>query len=188
MAVVDIVKGVCQLDGMVRFEANGRRRSAWVALLCLTMLVAGAAPGLAAQEAVIAPGNEELLAAMLGKGGTLPEGCKLTGGEVQHSKIRATYQCAAGEVVLELLHPQQAPASATRTERFAIVVVSGTPPPTLLSGIEALVRAKESGFEWTLLADSTGGRSPYYNLAISIVVLLVIIGIGWLIRRRRAAP
>ncbi|HSP99541.1 MAG TPA: hypothetical protein VL049_20150 [Candidatus Dormibacteraeota bacterium] len=99
-------------------------------------------------EAVIPPGHEELLLAMLGHGAALPDGCTFSDGKVLRTVVRATHTCPLGDVVIELLHPEHAPEAATETERFALIVDSGSPPDSLLDAVAAKVRARESGFEW----------------------------------------
>lgn len=96
----------------------------------------------------IAPGHDELFAAMLGRGIALPDGCTLTAGQIERSVVRGVYECAGGEVVVELLHPSAAPFAAVRTEKLAIVTARGTPPPALLVELEERVRAREGAFEW----------------------------------------
>jgi hypothetical protein len=96
----------------------------------------------------IAPGQEELFAAMLGRGIALPDACALTAGQIERSVVRGVYQCAGAEVVVELVHPATAPFAAARTEKLAIVTAGGTPPPALLGALEERIRARESAFEW----------------------------------------
>ena len=54
----------------------------------------------AAGEPVIPPGQDDLLAAMLGTGATLPGDCKLAGGQVHYATVNATYTCPGGQVVV----------------------------------------------------------------------------------------
>jgi hypothetical protein len=109
-------------------------------------------------EPAIGPGQEELVAGMLGKGATLPGACELTDGHTEYSVVTATYVCGGlGVVVLELIHPRHAAPSTTQTEHFAIAVESGSPPESLTDAIAALIRARESDFEWTWnTADAPG--------------------------------
>src|SRR5947208_3265485 len=91
---------------------------------------AGAAENEPAQgdEPVIPPGQEELLADMLGRGATLPGQCSFANGGVERTTVKAAYTCPGGEVVFELHHPSKAPAGATQTARFAVTVRAGSPP------------------------------------------------------------
>jgi len=99
-------------------------------------------------DPVIPPGQEELLLAMLGRGISLPDRCTLSDGKIERTIIKATYTCPLGDVVIELSHPRHAPETATETERFALIVDSGSPPDSLLDAVAANVRARESAFVW----------------------------------------
>src|SRR5437763_16333505 len=90
-----------------------------------------------AEEYVIPPGQEEVLGAMLGKDGGLPGNCTLGTGDVQKTVVSATYACPKGAVVVELTHPDVAAAGATRTEKFAVRIESGTPPPDFQNALLA---------------------------------------------------
>src|SRR5262245_34482470 len=97
----------------------------------------------------IEPGAETLFAEMLGQGQTLPGSCTLGDGKIDRTSVVATYTCADGQVVLQLLHPTSTPAEAVRTQRLGIAVKSGTPPAGLVEAIADRIRAREAGFEWT---------------------------------------
>jgi hypothetical protein len=101
-----------------------------------------------ASEPSIPPGREELLGAMLGRDTTLAEGCSWAGGDVDRTLIRSKYQCKTGDVVVELSHPSKAPAGTVQTERFAVTLLSGSPPPQLMDALVARIRAREAEFEW----------------------------------------
>ena len=113
-------------------------------------------PALAAEpppvspDPMIPPGQEELLADMLGRGAT-PAGCTLTGAAIEYSIIKATYACSGGEAVFELRHPSSAAASAIQTAQFAITLLSGSPPHSLADALVSLIRAREDAFEWEWL-------------------------------------
>jgi hypothetical protein len=100
-------------------------------------------------EPAIPPGQEHLLIDMLGTGAALPGDCELASGVADFITIKATYTCAAGDVVIHLVHPDKAPAAAVKTERFALSVHSGSPPPKLTETVATFVRAREGDFEWT---------------------------------------
>ncbi len=110
-------------------------------------VLADAAP--AGSEVVIRPGQEELLADMLGRGATLPDHCAFAGGQIDRAIVRGVYKCPAGEVTLELVHPSTAPAEAKRTLRFAIVLRSGSPPPGFAAALESRIQSREAAFNWT---------------------------------------
>src|ERR1041385_648798 len=99
-----------------------------------------------AEEYVIPPGQEDVIGAMLAKDGGLPGNCRLTTGNVEKTVIKATYTCPGGDVVVDLTHPSAGPAGATRTDKFAVNVESGTPPPDLQSALVARIREREAGF------------------------------------------
>ena len=126
-----------------------RSGAASVALLCALLF----APALAADsppvspDPMIPPGEEELLADMLGRG-VSPAGCQLTGAAVEYSIVKATYACAEGEAVFELRHPSSASASAIQTAQFAITLLSGSPPHSLADALVSLIRSREDAFEW----------------------------------------
>jgi hypothetical protein len=135
-------------------------------------------------EAVIPPGQEELLADMLGRGATLPGECKFAGVEADHAVVRTTYSCPSGEVVFELRHPSEAPRGATQTERFAITVKSGNPPNGLAEALASLIRSRESKFVWKWVGP-TGRTSTRPIGSLAAGVLVVAVGLWWMLRRRR---
>jgi hypothetical protein len=98
--------------------------------------------------AVIPPGQEDLFAAMLGRGAALPDGCAFVTGQIERAVVRGVYKCVGGEVVVELRHPFTAPRQAGHTEKIAIVTARGTPPAALLAALEERIRERESAFEW----------------------------------------
>jgi hypothetical protein len=109
---------------------------------------------------LIEPGQETVLAAMLGGSATLPGECRLESASVDKSVVVAQYACADGRPRVELHHPSQAPPAAARTERFAVVL----PPQRGASQafVDALVgriRAREGEFRWTP-EGRTMGHSP----------------------------
>jgi len=140
------------------------------------------APG----DAVIPPGQEDLLAGMLGRGGTLPAGCALEAAEADHALVKATYTCPTGPVVFELQHPSKAPEGAARTERFAITLVSGSPPSELQNAVQSLIRSRETDFKWKFLepASPPSSRPP---IGLVAAALLGIAALGWVVRRRMSA-
>jgi hypothetical protein len=145
--------------------------------------------------AVIPPGREELLADMLGLGAELPL-CAFAGAQADRAIVRSRYACPAGEVVIELRHPSNAPESAIVTTRFAIVSSGGAAPPELLNALEARIRARESGFEWTWTAGSDPDSPPEFFTqithagALTIFALLPVAVVGaallyWMRRRTK---
>src|SRR5207302_9239562 len=109
--------------------------AAVIRALVFVGLVFGAAPVLAQ---VILPGQEDVLAAMLGSGVALPDGCTFADGQVERTIVRATYRCPSGDVIIELSHRGVSDPRAIRTERFVLSVIAGSPPDHLLGALEAL--------------------------------------------------
>jgi hypothetical protein len=161
------------------------------------MLVLSATATFGGEEAavpgvpIVPPGREKLLADMLGMGVELPE-CAFAGAQAEEGIIRSHYACPAGEVTIELRHPSRAPNPIVVTERFAIVSSSGTPPPELTKAIEARIRARESGFEWTWIAGDPGSSPPFVTqithagvLILVVLVPVAVLGGGLLYSRQR---
>ena len=136
---------------------------------------------------VIPPGEETLLAEMLGTGQELAGGCKFTDGNVQSAVVQATYVCADGKVVLDLRHPDTAPADAVRTGKFALTIVSGTAPAGFMDALVARIRAREGEFGWKEVGRDGGIRmGRTLPIGIGVVVLALVV---WAVRRaRRRAP
>ncbi len=138
----------------------------------------------AVDEPVIPAGQDDLLAGMLGRGAALPEQCKFAGGEVDHAVIKATYACPGGEVVFELRHPSKAPAGATETARFAITLLSGSPPAGLAEALTSRIRSGETAFEWRL---PQSRPKPRLVLFAAAGILGIAVVLGWALWRRKSA-
>jgi hypothetical protein len=136
-------------------------------------------------QAVIPPGQEDLLAEMLGRGATLPGQCQFANGAIDRSTIRASYKCQEGEVVFELRHPSTAPQDAKYTSRFAIVRKSGSSPPGLEEALVSSVTARESGFEWKWVGGSER-KSDRVKPALVAGGGLAVVVLYWVVRRRRS--
>jgi hypothetical protein len=129
-----------------------------VACLCVPAATANG-DELPFHEPVVPPGNNTLLADMLGRGAALPDDCKFAGGGADGPIIRGNYTCPSGEVIFALVYPDNAASPNARTERFAITVESGAPPPEMIDVVASLVRSHEVEFEWLWLtpeADEAG--------------------------------
>jgi len=96
----------------------------------------------------IPPGQEELIAAMLGQGAALPDGCSLVSGTAAYNTITARYSCRGDEIEFALVHPMRAGEEDVQTENFAIAQRSGAADNKLTDALVALVRSKEANFEW----------------------------------------
>jgi hypothetical protein len=135
---------------------------------------------------VIPPGQEELLADILGRGATFADGCTFAGGQADGPVIRATYTCPTGEVVLELVHPSLEAATATRTDRFAITLKNGSPPDGLIAALASRIRSREAAFEWKWIGQAS---SPFSRpmIELAAIALLGLAALGWALRMRRSA-
>lgn len=139
------------------------------------------------KEAVIPPGKEELLGEMLGLGATFPGDCKFATGEADGPAIRVTYTCPTGEVVFQLVHPSRAALTATKTDRFAVTLQSGSPPDGLAAALVSRIRSREGAFEWMWVGKGRRSRSSGPTTLLAAAGLLGIVALGWLVRRRLAA-
>lgn len=132
-----------------------KTRLACTAALCLASLLATAARATDGEpffeEPVVPSGHDELISKMLGRGAALPDGCTFGGGVSDGPLITSKYACPSGNVVLHVVHPDNATDSAVETERFAIMIESGAPPTTLTEALGSLFRASEADFEWLWL-------------------------------------
>ncbi len=113
---------------------------------------------------------------MVGRGATLPDGCKFAGGGIRPASIRVDYTCPGKEVVtLDLIHPRSSTDGAIRTKRFAISVFGGTPRPALLDAVESLVRDHESAFQWGIVIDdSRTTRRVLFSVLLALLALLSV--------------
>jgi hypothetical protein len=130
------------------------------------------------QDPVVPPGQEKLLANMLGLGATLPGSCTFAGGQADGPVVRGTYDCATGEIVIELLHPSKAPWRSVRTDQFALTVLRGSPAPEFLQALQSRIRSQEAAFEWKL--PSPPPRllpTPKWVLAGQLLFSLLIAGV-----------
>ena len=132
---------------------------------------------------VVPPGQEELLAKMLGPT-TLPEQCQFTDGSINGPVVVATYTCPTGQVVFELRHPDEAPAGAQRTEKFAVAVKSGTPPAGLADAVLRSIKAHEAQFKWLSLVPPKPPSRGFLSILIPVLGVAAII---FVLRRMRRA-
>lgn len=127
-----------------------------LATLCHASLaapVAAAEDDAANRRAVIPPGEERLIAAMLGKAKRVRR-CKLSSGGVEYTTIKATYECPDGPVSLELGHPQSTTDESIQTEQFAMTLLSGSPPKGFQEALLSRIRPREGQFAWTWAEDA----------------------------------
>jgi hypothetical protein len=125
----------------------------------------------------IPPGQEELLADMLGRGVQLPGECTWTGGSVDADVVRSSYQCAGGPLRFELRRAADAPADAPRVGRFGVVAIEGSAPPDFMAALLARIGAREREVGWkSTVRGPSWPIPPGWMLLIVTVVLLVMIG------------
>ncbi len=135
---------------------------------------------------VIAPGQEELLAGMLGRGAQFPGGCAWAGATVEQTRVMSWYTCANGRVDIELRHPGASVDAVARTEQFAVRVRAGEAPPGLVEALRQRLHAQEGAFHWThggsvLTPErrkAARGLGVVFAIALAAAALLI-----WLSRR-----
>ena len=158
--------------------------------LLVTALLAAPAAALAEDlRPVIGPGQEPLLADLLGKGASLPGGCAWAGAGVEQTRVVSSYTCAGRPVEIELHHPTDAPPDAVRTLRFAIQIrPAAPPPPGLVGALAARIRAGESGFVWRGGSDDLARRAdPEAPLVLQRAPVLRGLGVALAIAAITAA-
>ncbi len=125
---------------------------------------------------------------MLGSGVSLPGDCKLDTGNIEKTVIKATYACPSGDLVVELAHPAAAPTDAARTDKFAVRIERGTPPPAFESVLLSRIRERESQFRWVVYPATTPRPEPTPRLvpfgAMAFALLVLAALLLW---RRRVA-
>ena len=104
--------------------------------------------------------------------------CRLTDGDIGGTTIRAVYRCGADDVTIELRHPSMMTGEGMRTERFAISVASGSPPPELLPSLASRIRASEARFEWR---GAGTALLPLRTILLGMLVspLLLLVSAPW---------
>jgi hypothetical protein len=118
----------------------------------LALGLALGAPGARAGDGllkVIPPGNEKLVADMLGSGATLPEQCALTGASIEPTRVVAAYACGGRPATIELRYKgdPEAATAAARTAEFAVLARAGA-PAALVDDVTARIRAREKAWRW----------------------------------------
>ena len=98
-------------------------------------------------EPVIPPGEEQVVADMLGRGAGL-QYCTLVSGGIHDNVISGVYNCVGNEVRVELVNPRSATATSIQTGQFA-VSVQGSPTAGFQDDLVARVRSAEGNFQWT---------------------------------------
>ncbi len=156
----------------------------------LLVLLVGPSASASSGEAVIPPGQEDLLARLLGLRAELPGKCTFTNGEVQHTTVQVTYDCLGGAVVFRLVHPSKAPSGAIESTKFALIEESGTPPPGLATALVERLQKGESEFEWLWIGRDEEIATPRALVGLIAAAVLIAGALFWLLRRaarRRAS-
>jgi len=154
---------------------------AWSVLICaISSVHAGVTLAeTTAPRYAIAPGQEELLAEMLGRGAELPGGCRMTSGSVERDRARASYDCAGGTAEVVLGQPQAAPAGALPTDKFGVSVRSGSPPAGFVDALTDRIRSAEAGFRWSRLGETPIPHALDYSpVAKMWMILLIAVAVG----------
>jgi hypothetical protein len=111
-----------------------------------TSVVAADDDDTATAEPVIPPGEEQVAAAMLGRGTGL-QYCTLLSGGIHDNVISGIYNCVGNEVRVELANPRNATATSIETGQFA-VTVQGSPTAGFQDDLISRVRSAEGNFQW----------------------------------------
>ena len=112
---------------------------------------------------VILPGQEQVIARMLGAGDSPVLGsCVWHNADIDRTYVKAYYDCGADRYLILLKFPAAAPPGAERTRSFAVVADPAHPaPPALLKAVAAHIRTVETTWHgWSEVA------SKDTNLAI----------------------
>lgn len=153
--------------------------------IALSLLV-----GLAHAEAVIPPGQDDLVAAMLGGGRVLANGCRLSSGSVEKTYVVGHYDCGPATFEIELRSIDDS-SNGPRTTKF--VIVAHDAPPALVDDVRRLVLANESGFRWFTPAETKPAPSamgerndrPARSLLLSLGWLALPFALAMALRSRR---
>ncbi len=130
-------------------------RIAGFALLLMAAPVAKADQGHA-----VPPGQEDLVAEMLGRGEALG-GCELTQVDMHPRAIEGTYRCEEVHegVVVVLEYPSTDPRATFSTLKFA-VSARGPAPDGLLDALRRRILEHEAGWHWLAADDSLPAATP----------------------------
>jgi hypothetical protein len=138
---------------------------------------------------VVPPGQEALLADLLGRGVELPGPCRFSGGGIAAATIKGVYTCPGGEVVIEL-HPAGG-RGAAQTDRFTLVVASGAPPAGLVDALRARIVAGEAAFEWADSGIDSAAAARLRTLVVflcGLIAVALVAWVRWQARRRGSSP
>jgi len=138
---------------------------------------------------VVPPGQEDLVAEMLGRGEELA-GCRLVQVDMHPSAIEGTYRCREVHdgVMLVLAYPSTDPGATFSTLKFA-VTTHGPAPAGLLDALRRRILQHEAGWSWLSANDSlpaaatdaraeAGGGSVWLPPAAACVAMLLVFAFG----------
>ena len=126
---------------------RGLALAAMLGTLLATSVVAAEDDDAATVDPVIPPGEEQVVADMLGRGAGL-QYCTLVSGGIRDNVISGVYNCVGNEVRVELGNLRNATATSIQTRQFA-VSVQGSPTAGFQEDLVARVRSAEGNFQWT---------------------------------------
>lgn len=160
-------------------------------VLCVALLLAARANGETTEASpvfVVPPGQEELISEMVGRGVVFPGGCRLVDGQVDYVFVRARYECADGDLVVELHRPGEDLAEIARTGRFSVVIRSGEPPAGFVEALAARVESREDEFAWKRIAARSLLETTLLIAAVVLPAAAFVVGcvgLTWAAYRRR---
>lgn len=104
----------------------------------------------------IAPGNEDVIARMLGSATRLPADCSLGSVRIEATHVVGAFSCGGSSPRVELRHAldPRATSRSIRTERFAVDFGAGM-PAALSEDVIRRVRQHEADFHWTRVGAPT---------------------------------
>jgi hypothetical protein len=118
------------------------------------------APAMAEAAHAVPPGQEELVAEMLGRGQPMG-GCRLTQVDMKPASVEGAYQCQddAGTVGIVLEYPSSGKRAAFTTHEFA-VSTRDEPPAELLEGLRRRIIEREADWRWADVGDDHSRVEP----------------------------
>lgn len=125
------------------------------------------------RHAVLVPGQDELIARMLGKD-ELVDACRFSGGVADGATIRAFYKCAAVDLEVEVVHRDAATWRMTRTEHLGIRVLNGSAPDGFMTALSARLRRHEAELRWNQIGQSHQGRRLVGILIVLAALTFVV--------------
>lgn len=134
---------------------------------------------------VLPAGQEALIAAMLGGRDTLPGPCNLDRARVEGARVVAVYRCAGAEAVLELHHPDAAPAASVIAGSLAVFAVAPR-RDALVGAVVDRVRQRGAAVRWIVAATRAPVDAPRRGEVSArwLVAAALTLGVALAARRR----